>query len=267
MVGVVADGGGRVSSIAGGAGAVASVVVAVGAGPLEDPGRGHAVAPGGEGLEPVVVAAQRGEVRGRGGAGLGSAFCFGVVVVLDRCGRRRSRGRVGCTTGTRRCGRGGRSARGSGRGSRTPVSESSAVRSMTGLMVTLVRESPHQDLIWSSRTRRWPSSMRPVGPKTVVLVRRAWRRSGRGATTSRAAGSPSWSSRAGLTLVEQVERGLGAGEVAEGLGAAYVERLGRSRAPSAARRRGPGRGRGRGRRRGRGRPRCAGCRRSGRRRR
>ena len=31
-----------------------------------------------------------------------------------------------------------------------------------------------------------------------------------------------------VTLVEQVERGLGAGEVAEGLGAAYVERLGRA---------------------------------------
>ena len=58
---------------------------------------------------------------------------------------------------------------------------------MTGLTVILVRESAHQSLTWSSRTRRWPSSMRPVGPNTVARSSRvaskwAWR------TTSRAAG-------------------------------------------------------------------------------
>ncbi len=61
---------------------------------------------------------------------------------------------------------------------------------MTGLMVTLVRESAHQDWIWSSRISRWPSSIRPVGPNTVcpptvVASKWAW------ITTSRAAGSTS----------------------------------------------------------------------------
>ncbi len=68
-----------------------------------------------------------------------------------------------------------------------------------------------------------------------------------------------------VTLAEQVERGLGAGEVPEGLGAAYVERLGRPERLLQSRRHERGRGRGRGRRRGRGRPRGAGSRRSGRR--
>jgi len=65
----------------GGAGTVASVVVAVGAGPLEHPGRGRLVVPGGVGLDPVVEPAQAGEVVGASGAGLGSALVLGVVVV------------------------------------------------------------------------------------------------------------------------------------------------------------------------------------------
>ena len=47
-------------------------------------------------------------------------------------------------------------------------------------------------------------------------------------TTSRAAGRPSWSVAPVSPWLEQIERGLGAGEVAEGLRAAYVERLGRA---------------------------------------
>ena len=63
------------------------------------------------------------------------------------------------------------------------------LRSMTGLRVILVWESAHQSLSWPSRTRRWPSSRRPVGPKTVAspsvwAVKWAWR------TTSRAIGEP-----------------------------------------------------------------------------
>ena len=61
---------------------VASVVVAVRARPLEDSGRDHAVAPGGVGLEPVVGAAQGGEVRVVVGPGWGR-LRRGVVVVLD----------------------------------------------------------------------------------------------------------------------------------------------------------------------------------------
>ena len=104
--------------------------------------------------------------------------------------------------------------------------DSSALRSMTGLMVTLVRESPHQLLIWSSRTSRWPSSIRPVGPNTVcsptvggvevgVEDDLAGRRAGRPRSLAPA-----------VALVEEVECGLGAGEVAEGLGPADVEGLG-----------------------------------------
>ena len=62
---------------------IADESVAVGAGPLELARSGHLVAPGGEGLESVVVPAERGEVRGDGGAGLWSAFGGGVVVELD----------------------------------------------------------------------------------------------------------------------------------------------------------------------------------------
>ncbi len=171
-----------------------------------------------------MVATECGEVRRGRGAGLWSALVLWRRGRTRRCGRCRSDGRVGCTRGTRRCGRGERPVRGSGPGSRTPVWTARLVRSMTGLMVTLVRESPHQALTWSSRARRWPSSMRPVGPKTVcsptvVASKWAW------TTTSRATGSPSWSF-ARSTLAEQVEGGLGAGEVAEGLGPADVEGLG-----------------------------------------
>ena len=81
----------------------------------------HAVAPGGVGLEAVVEAAQRGEVRGRGRAGLWSAFCFGVVVVVDDVvDVAAARGRVhhgNTQVRSRRM-----SVRGSGRGSRTPAS-------------------------------------------------------------------------------------------------------------------------------------------------
>ena len=64
------------------AGRVASVAVAVGAGPLEHPERDHPVGPGGVGLEAVVEPAQGAEVVARGGAGLFSAFgvCVGVVL-------------------------------------------------------------------------------------------------------------------------------------------------------------------------------------------
>ena len=146
--------------------AVASEPVAVGAGPLEDAVRRHPVAPGGAGLESVVSPAEGGEVRGRGGTGLWSALGFGVVVVLDDVVD------VAAPRGS-----------GAPREDAGPVAEndlfaersgisyagveSSASRSMTGLMVTLVRESPHQDWIWSRSTSRWPSSIRPVGPKTV----------------------------------------------------------------------------------------------------
>ncbi len=249
----------------GGAGVVASVAVAVRAGPLEDSGRDHAVVPGGEGLEPVVVATQRG--RGSSvvvgpGCGLPSAAASWSYSVMWSTSQRRA-GRV--HHGNTQV----RSRRVIWSRMRSGISyagvESSAVRSMTGLMVTDVRESPHQLLIWSRRTSRWPCSMRPVGPKTVCsptteASKWAW------TTTSRAGGSPSPSVAPVVTLVEQVERGLGAGEVAEGLGAAYVEGLGRAECLLQSRRRGRGPGRGRGRRRGRGRPRGAACRRSGRRR-
>ena len=67
----------------GGACVVAAVAVAIRAGPLEHPGRDHPVVPGGVGLEPVVEPTQGAKVLGAGRAGLGSAFGFGVVVVLD----------------------------------------------------------------------------------------------------------------------------------------------------------------------------------------
>ena len=64
-------------------------------------GCGHAVAPGAVGLEPMVVAAERGEVRRRGWPGLRSALRGGVVVELDDViDVASARGRE-CTTGTR----------------------------------------------------------------------------------------------------------------------------------------------------------------------
>jgi hypothetical protein len=48
--------------VVGGAGVVAAVAVAVGGGPLEHSGCCRLVAPGGVGLQPVVEAAQAGEV-------------------------------------------------------------------------------------------------------------------------------------------------------------------------------------------------------------
>ena len=84
-----------------------------------------------------------------------------------RCGRRRRVGRVGCTRGTRTS----RSRRMTCSRTRSGTSyagvDSWALRSITGLTVILVRESAHQSLTWSSSTRRWPSSIRPVGPNTV----------------------------------------------------------------------------------------------------
>ena len=83
MVGGVWDPG-WVGWIEGGAACgVALEPVAVGAGPLEHAGSDRLVVPGGVGLESVVVATECGEVRGRGRAGLLSAFGFRVVVVLD----------------------------------------------------------------------------------------------------------------------------------------------------------------------------------------
>ena len=88
---------------------------------------------------------------------------------------------------------------------------------MTGLMVTLVRQSAHQALTWSSSTSRCPSSRRPVGPNTVAppsavaVVAVKWACS----TTSRAAGKPSGSVRGTAALGVEVEGGLGAGEVTE----------------------------------------------------
>ena len=104
---------------------------------------GHPVAPGGVGLEAVVEPAQvaRLAVCVGPGWGLPSAWRRGRTRRRGRC---RSRGPGGCTTGTRTSGRGGSPAPGSGPGPRTPGSMRSALRSMTGLIVTLVRESPHQ---------------------------------------------------------------------------------------------------------------------------
>ena len=96
-------------------------------------------------------------------------------------------------------------------------------------------------------------------PTVGVAAKWAW------STTSRAAGSrpvPAPQSGPG----EEVEGGLGAGEVTEGLGPPGVERLGRAEGLLQLRHRGRGLGRGRGRRQGRCRPRRAGSRRSGRRR-
>ena len=109
-----------------------------------------------------------------------------------------------------------RPVRGSGRGSRTRGATGSVLRSMTGLMVTFVRVSPHQPWTWSSRTRRWPFSIRPVGPKTVssptvVASKWAWM------TTSRATGSPSSVADRRRRLGRKVECGLGAGEVPSAL--------------------------------------------------
>src|SRR5687768_12266405 len=75
--------GGQVGLVeCGGAVAVASVAVAARRGPLEPPGLGHPVARGGVGLEPVVEAAERGEVAAPGGARLWSAFPLCGVVEL-----------------------------------------------------------------------------------------------------------------------------------------------------------------------------------------
>ena len=140
-----------------------------------------------------------------------------------------------------------------------------ALRSMTGLIVTLVRESAHQSLTWSSRTSRWPSSSRPVGPNTVGSAVEWWRRSGRGgrprgrrAVVARGVGSAPSARSSAVWVRARSPRAFGA---------AHVERLGRTRGPSGSRPRGPRRGRGRGRRRCRARPRAAWCRRSARRRR
>ena len=234
--GVMVDGAagcraGRVARLVdrGGAGPVASVVVAVRLGPLEDAGLDHPVTPGGVGLEAVVEPAQRGEVVGLRRTGLWSPLRLGVGVVRDDVVDVAAPGRAGAP---------GEHAR--------PVAEddlladpvgdlvapvwSWVLRSMTGLMVTLVRESAHQSLTWSSSTSRWPSSIRPVGPNTVARPSRvaskwAWR------TTSRAAGRPRRLGAGGA--LAEVERGLGAGEVAEGSGPAGVRATPRTRGPSA----------------------------------
>jgi hypothetical protein len=67
----------------GGAVVVAAVAVAVRGRPLEDPGCDHLVAPSGEGLKPVVAPAQGGEVVGLCPPGLWSALGFGVGIVGD----------------------------------------------------------------------------------------------------------------------------------------------------------------------------------------
>ena len=172
------------------AGPVASVVVAVRTRPLEHAGLDHLVAPGGVGLEPVVEPAERGEVVALRRTGLWSPLGLGVGVVRDDVVDVAAAGRVGCTTGTRRSGRGGSTCSRIRSGTSYAGVERSALRSITGLTVTFVRESAHQSLTWSSSTRRWPSSIRPVGPNTVARSSRdaskwAWR------TTSRAAGRPS----------------------------------------------------------------------------
>ena len=65
----------------GGAVAISSEPVAVGADPLEHPRPGHPVAPGSVGLQAVMKPAQAREVAGPGRAGLRSALRFGVMVV------------------------------------------------------------------------------------------------------------------------------------------------------------------------------------------
>ena len=89
---------------------------------------------------------------------------------------------------------------------------------MTGLMVTLVRESAHQSLTWSSRTSRWPSSMRPVGPNTVDRSSRAGVEVGVQDDLAGCGQVCAVGSRSG-----EVERGLGPCEVTERLGSPRVE--------------------------------------------
>ena len=98
---------------------------------------------------------------------------------------------------------------------------------MTGLIVTVVRESPHQPFSWSSRTSRWPSSSRPVGPNTVVPpsahgevgvevgVEDHLPRDRKAVAVT--------TTRPGTALGEQVERGLRPGQVAERGGPPGVE--------------------------------------------
>ena len=131
---------------------------------------------------------------------------------------------------------------------------------MTGLTVTLVRESVHQYLSWSSRTgvglpRAARSGRRPSG--------RPWRQVGVEDDLARG-GQASPARAAGCRLGQQVEGGLGAGEVTERLARRASRDSVGAEGLLAPRRRGRGRGRGRGRRRGRARPRTAWCRRSGR---
>ena len=94
---------------------------------------------------------------------------------------------------------------------------------MTGLTVTLVRESAHQSLTWSSSTQplallhppgRTEHGGQPVEGRVEVGVQDDLARDGQAARRSRRR----W--RRGV----EVERGLGAGEVAEGSGPAGVER-------------------------------------------
>ena len=113
-----------------------------------------------------MVATECGEVRRGRGAGLWSVLGCGVVVELDdvvdvaaRAGRVHQ-GNTQVRSRRTTCSR-------IRSGMAYAGVDSSVVRSMTGLMVILVRESPHQSLTWSSRISRWPSSRRPVGPKTV----------------------------------------------------------------------------------------------------
>ncbi len=146
-----------------GAGPVPPVAVAVRSRSTRStPGVGHPVAPGGVGLEAVVEPAQRGEVVGLRGTGLWSALGLGVVVVRVDVVDVAAPGRVGCTTGTRMSLSRRMTCSRIRSGTSYAGVDSSALRSMTGLTVTLVRESAHQSLTWSRSTSRWPSSM-PAG--------------------------------------------------------------------------------------------------------
>ena len=90
---------------------------------------------------------------------------------------------------------------------------------MTGLTVIFVRESAHQSLTWSRSTRRWPSSIRPVGPNDGGQVVEDGVEVGVEDDLACGRQVLTVGSRPG-----EVERGLGAGEVAEGGGPAGVQR-------------------------------------------
>ena len=215
----------------GGAGGVASVVVAVGAGPLEDPGRRHAVGPGRMCLEAVVEPAERGEVGCAGRSGLGSAVGVGVVVVGGDVVDVAAPGGAGApgehagavaeddvVADPVRDGVPGRGER------RVEVDDGLDGDLGPGVGAPGAGPGRGGSGVGLPRAVRWARtrSSGAVASPSVHAVKWAWR------TTSRATGSPSrpgpgLGRGAGVAVGEEVEGGLGAGEVAECGGAAGVE--------------------------------------------